>query len=290
MKKIFFAIASCSLFIAFDACSPAGGSSPGHEYMPDMGHSVAYEANLQDRYSLNSWDDESVLKYKDLAVPRLPIKGTIPRGYTGVFYNQGNMDAVWAELNGMNSIQGIRTPVNGNVPYYYADNEDERVRASKEILHNPFPITEKGLSKAKDLYNINCGICHGEKGDGAGYLVRDGGKYPAQPANFLQDTFYHSSNGRFYHAIMYGKNVMGSYADKLSYEERWQVIHYIRSLQAKSKNLEYSEAANTFTNNTNDIPGSKVVKAAIAPPPPPAPATEQPATKPEEGSTSKKGK
>jgi hypothetical protein len=47
---------------------------------------------------------------------------------------------------------------------------------------------------------------------------------------------------------MYGKNVMGSYADKLSFEERWEVIHYIRSLQAKSKNLEYSETANTLSN------------------------------------------
>ena len=31
---------------------------------------------------------------------------------------------------------------------------------------------------------------------------------------------------------MYGKNVMGGYSDKLSYEERWQVIHYIHSLIA----------------------------------------------------------
>ena len=30
---------------------------------------------------------------------------------------------------------------------------------------------------------------------------------------------------------MHGKGVMGSYKDKLSFEERWQVIHYLRSLQ-----------------------------------------------------------
>ena len=69
---------------------------------------------------------------------------------------------------------------------------------------------------------------------GLGYLVReDGGVYPAQPANFLLEEFVQASEGRYYHSIMYGKNVMGGYADKLSYEERWQVIHYIRSLQAK---------------------------------------------------------
>jgi len=42
--------------------------------------------------------------------------------------------------------------------------------------------------------------------------------------------------------------VMGGYSDKLSFEERWQVIHYIRSLQAKSKSLEYGEKANTLSN------------------------------------------
>jgi hypothetical protein len=48
---------------------------------------------------------------------------------------------------------------------------------------------------------------------------------------------------------MYGKNVMGSYADKLSYDERWNVIHYIRSLQANSKNLKYNDKENTFSNS-----------------------------------------
>ena len=60
---------------------------------------------------------------------------------------------------------------------------------------------------------------------------------------------------------MYGKNVMGSYKDKISYEERWQVIHYIRSLQAKDKKLEYSEQANTL-NPAFGVPGSQVATLA----------------------------
>ena len=39
---------------------------------------------------------------------------------------------------------------------------------------------------------------------------------------------------------------MGNYADKLSYEERWDVIHYIRSCQAAEKQLEYSDKLNTL--------------------------------------------
>ena len=64
---------------------------------------------------------------------------------------------------------------------------------------------------------------------------------------------------------MYGRNLMGGYSDKLSYEERWQVIQYIRSLQAASKKLEYSEKLNTL--NTSDTPYSVIASkmAAITP-------------------------
>jgi len=128
--------------------------------------------------------------------------------------------------------------------------EDERLRASEDILNNPFPITKKGLSQGKELYEISCAICHGKKLDGDGFLVSDDNpnvKYPAQPANFLMDKFIDKSNGFYYFAIMKGKNVMGSYADKLSYKERWDVIHYIRSVQAKKKGLKYNENENTFS-------------------------------------------
>ena len=65
----------------------------------------------------------------------------------------------------------------------------------------------------------------------------------------LLDEFVNASNGRLFHAIMYGKNMMGGYKDKLSYQERWQVVHYIRSLQAKDKGLVYNHLENTL----NDI-------------------------------------
>lgn len=219
--------------------------------MPDMAHSVAYESNVYNPYYLNTWDDESVLKRKALSNPHLPVAGTIPRGYAGYAASDpANFEQIHNMLRGGTNLHAIAVPLNGHVPYHYADTPEERVRASKEIVNNPFPITAAALAKGKELYNIQCAICHGEKGNGGGYLYNTddnpNAKYPAAPANFMQDTFYVSNNGRFYHAIMYGLNVMGAYADKLSFEERWQVIHYIRSLQAKAKNLQYTADANTL--------------------------------------------
>ena len=231
----------------FEACSPAHGNSTGHEYMPDMAHSVAYEPNRIDEYSLHTWNEGSVKTVTELwGTPRLPIHGTIPRGYVGISAH-GNSAEYTGLLRGEG--KGVSTPLNGNVPYYYADNEEERTRATKEIVLNPFPITKKGLERGKELWKIYCGICHGDKCAGNGYLVSDdnpNAKYPAQPANLLLDTFANGNNGRLYHAIMYGKNVMGNYADKLGYEERWQVIHYIRSCQAADKKLQYDEKRNLF--------------------------------------------
>ena len=84
-----------------------------------------------------------------------------------------------------------------------------------------------------------------------------------QPANFLLDEFLSASNGRYYHSIMHGRNQMGSYADKLSYDERWNVIHYIRSLQAKEKGLVYSQLENTF-NNIDKPAGAMITKMTEA--------------------------
>lgn len=224
------------IMMSLMSCQSATGNQTGSEYMPDMAHSVAYEANTYGYYYHNRWGTEDDLH--KIVQPRIPVSGTIARGYAGT-----------SDHTGGHSHQGIAYKANGSVPYYYADNEEDRARAIAEVINNPYPITTAGLEKGKQLYNIQCAICHGEKADGNGYLVRDdGGKYPVQPANFLLDEFVAASNGRYYHALIHGRNLMGGYSDKLSYEERWNVIHYIRSLQAATKKLEYSEKANTFNN------------------------------------------
>lgn len=207
------------------ACQSPHDNTTGSEYMPDMGHSIAYEANYSSYYYNNTWSSKE--DYEKFAQPRTPVKGTIP--YAG-----------------------------GSSTYPYGDTEEERTKAISELTDNPYPITDSGLSQGKELYNIFCAICHGEKGDGGGYLVRDdGGVYPVQPANFLLDEHLNASNGRYYHAIMYGKNLMGAYKDKINEEERWQVIHYIRSLQAKEKKVTYSQMENSF-NTSYGTPAGEI--------------------------------
>lgn len=225
------------------SCKRAGGKFQGTEYMPDMAHPVTYEANYYNYYKLNRWGSEE--EYHKLVQPSKPIEGTIPRGYAGLSGRSGAASNYLAK-----QMQGY--PVNGYTPYYFGEGDSARALAMAAITKNPFPATKKRLAQGKELYGVYCGVCHGEQADGNGYLVReDGGKYPAQPANLVNEEFSKASEGRFYHAIMRGWNMMGGYADKLSYEERWNVIHYIRSLQAAKAGVPYAMEEELTFKETN---------------------------------------
>jgi mono/diheme cytochrome c family protein len=265
MQRLKYSFYILVAVLVLNACKPAGGDFAGSEYMPDMAHSIAYEANVYTTYGLNTWDSASTLSLKELSIPKEPVAGTVPRGYAGVALDGEHASDVMKVMAGKDAVNSISVPTNGSAPYYYGDTEDERNRAIAEIIENPFPITEEGLARGEELYNTFCGICHGEKGDGLGYLYdtekNPNAKYIAAPANFLVDPHINASNGRYYHAIMYGKNVMGAYKDKISYEERWQVIHYIRALQADALDLEYNQMANTFNPAVGTPGGERKVLA-----------------------------
>lgn len=53
--------------LVLTSCQQPGGNSTGSEYMPDMGHSLAYEANHYNYYYNNTWGSED--EYYQFAKP-----------------------------------------------------------------------------------------------------------------------------------------------------------------------------------------------------------------------------
>jgi len=257
IKNILFAIAIVAVISTVYSCgNSVGGNSTGSEFMPDMAHSVANEANVLNAYDYNTWtkEDGSIISLREASMPRKPVAGTIPRGAAATATTDSNFGSPSAAVQHTmrvmeNSNYSIPVTPNGSAPYYFEDSDTGRILATNQLIYNPYPITAGGLARGKELYNTFCAICHGEKGDGNGWLVDEANPravYPAAPAILINEEFTAASNGRYYHAIMYGKNVMGGYSDKMSYEERWQVIHYIRALQAKNTKVKYSADVNTL--------------------------------------------
>jgi mono/diheme cytochrome c family protein len=84
------------------------------------------------------------------------------------------------------------------------------------------------ITRGQDRYQIYCAPCHGALGDGNGITKSYG--MVATPT-YHDDRLRSMTEGEIFNTITYGKNTMFSYADKLSADERWAVVAYVRALQ-----------------------------------------------------------
>lgn len=136
-----------------------------------------------------------------------------------------------------------------------------------------FPLTDNDVEEGKRLYLIYCGICHGAGLDGNGPLFTSG-KFAVMPANLKGNArIVAMKEGEIYHAIVYGKNSMGSYASQLDTKQRWQVVAYIKKVQSEN-------GGNPFTMVQNKPGNDSVqVKAVDSKESPKAAAEAKPATK-----------
>ncbi len=125
-------------------------------------------------------------------------------------------------------------PAEGTIPRgdfmpYEIEDTNEGYEQAKSSLTSPLDSTQVDFTRGKELYDVYCGICHGNKGNGQGKLVQRE-KILGVPS--YDDAGRAITTGSIYHVIYYGKNTMGSYANQLNEEERWQVTAYVEKLKA----------------------------------------------------------
>ncbi|WP_404420902.1 c-type cytochrome [Nibricoccus sp. IMCC34717] len=89
-------------------------------------------------------------------------------------------------------------------------------------------IDAKLMARGQERYGIYCAPCHGAVGDGNGVTKQYG--MGATPT-YHDDRLRKMAEGELYNTITNGKGNMLSYADKLTPEDRWAVIAYVRALQ-----------------------------------------------------------
>lgn len=133
--------------------------------------------------------------------------------------------------NGMS----MRLPVNGTIArgqgaytYPYATGS-EGYPASAALTSWVAP-TKENVADGEQLYMTNCWHCHGKKGKNDGPIFKEK-KMPA-PAwpGYESDYIKNLPEGQAYHTITYGKGLMGPHGFLLSPDERWKVVHYVKSL------------------------------------------------------------
>jgi mono/diheme cytochrome c family protein len=139
----------------------------------------------------------STVAYKPQQLPRLPPEGTVP----------------------------VASPM-GDVPSPFTQAELASVGAE---LQNPLPATAEVLARGAVVYRNQCATCHGATGAGDGPVV-GAGRFPfAPPVN--AGAAVAQSDGYHYAIIRVGRGLMPAYGERITHEDRWAVVHYMRQLQ-----------------------------------------------------------
>lgn len=135
--------------------------------------------------------------------------------------------AVKAQKMGPDGVAG-RAPLPGTIAvdqqvYHYATDPEGAGRN----LKNPLPRAKAVLLRGQQAYNTYCIVCHGKRGEGDGLIVP---KYP-RPPSLQSEKVRNWPDGRIFHVVTAGQNLMPSYASQIAPEERWAIVHYMRVLQ-----------------------------------------------------------
>ena len=132
--------------------------------------------------------------------------------------------------NGKTNLPPVENTVpRGSIPYQFEKTLEDRELAGVELsnFYAIDSIRKETLTEGKRLYNIFCWHCHGEKGDGKGYLFTSG-KYSYPPANLLSEKVTKNPDGEIFHVISVGFGVMGAHQGMVTPDERWKITSYIR--------------------------------------------------------------
>jgi mono/diheme cytochrome c family protein len=150
-----------------------------------------------------------------------------PNMYESVAYE------TYSESDAFNNGKEGQLPALGSIKRGFVPYELPNTPAGYEAskgLSSPLVASPENMEKGKELYNIYCISCHGEKGDGKGKLV--------EREKFLGVPSYKEraiTLGSVFHVETYGLNAMGSHANQLTKNERWQVAEYVMSLKSELK-------------------------------------------------------
>jgi mono/diheme cytochrome c family protein len=84
------------------------------------------------------------------------------------------------------------------------------------------------LKRGRERFNIYCAVCHDRVGTGRGKIVERG---YLRPPSYHIDRLRNAPLMHFYDVVSNGYGAMPSYSDKLTPDDRWAVIAYVRALQ-----------------------------------------------------------
>jgi mono/diheme cytochrome c family protein len=117
----------------------------------------------------------------------------------------------------------------GDVPGRYSQTQLDSIAP---LLVNPLRPTPQVLERGRRVYESNCSVCHGTRGEGNGPVVNAQTKFPFAPALNGAAT-QARPDGYIYAVVDVGRNFMPPYGARITHADRWAVVTYVRQLQGR---------------------------------------------------------
>jgi mono/diheme cytochrome c family protein len=104
--------------------------------------------------------------------------------------------------------------------------------AKAKKLKNPIVPNTQVLAEGKQIYGKHCETCHGEKGDGKGQKAAE---LSTAPTKFTDAKKMNGvADGELFWQITKGRQPMPAFEDKLTPDQRWESVDFIRTFAMKS--------------------------------------------------------
>jgi mono/diheme cytochrome c family protein len=95
-------------------------------------------------------------------------------------------------------------------------------------MKNPVAQSDASAKAGLALFTKNCASCHGKTGLGDGVKARTLKDFPG---NFTKADFQSLADGDIFYRTKTGRGEMPKYDGKLSDDDIWNVVNYIRTLK-----------------------------------------------------------
>jgi mono/diheme cytochrome c family protein len=102
------------------------------------------------------------------------------------------------------------------------------VPANFKSMKNPVATSDASTKAGLALFTKNCAACHGKTGLGDGVKAR---ALKTFPGDFSKAEFQNLADGELFFKTKTGRDEMPKYEGKLSDDDIWNTINYMRTLK-----------------------------------------------------------